>query len=412
MSNNDIVFDSIESAIEDFRNGKGLIVVDDEDRENEGDLILPGELITQDLMSFMIKHTSGVVCVPMSGEDLDRLKLPPMTAINEDKKLTAYTVSTDAADGITTGISAKDRTKTVQVLTNPKSASKDITKPGHVFPLRAADGGVLQRAGHTEAGVDLAVMAGLRPVAVICELVEENGDIKKYESSYRFAKEHNLKFISIADIISYRRKHEKQVELISSSELPTKFGNFKAFGYQSNVDKTSHIALVAGEIGDGENVLVRVHSECLTGDAFGSLRCDCGEQLQHSLQIIANEGRGIVLYVRGHEGRSIGLLNKIAAYNLQDKGRDTIQANIELGLPADARDYGTGAQILVDLGVKTMRLLTNNPAKRAGLEGYGLKIVERVPLVMQANSNNENYLSAKKDKMGHQLPDDSIRAPR
>jgi len=412
MSNNDIVFDSIESAIEDFRNGKGLIVVDDEDRENEGDLILPGELITQDLMSFMIKHTSGVVCVPMSGEDLDRLKLPPMTAVNEDKKLTAYTVSTDAADGITTGISAKDRTKTVQVLTNPKSSSKDITKPGHVFPLRAADGGVLQRAGHTEAGVDLAVMAGLRPVAVICELVEENGDIKKYESSYRFAKEHNLKFISIADIISYRRKHEKQVELISSSELPTKFGNFKAFGYQSNVDKTSHIALVAGEIGDGENVLVRVHSECLTGDALGSLRCDCGEQLQNSLQIIANEGRGIVLYVRGHEGRSIGLLNKIAAYNLQDKGRDTVQANIELGLPADARDYGTGAQILVDLGVKTMRLLTNNPAKRAGLEGYGLKIVERVPLVMQANSNNENYLSVKKDKMGHQLPDDSIRAPR
>jgi len=363
-------------------------------------------------MSFMIKHTSGVVCVPMSGEDLDRLKLPPMTAVNEDKKLTAYTVSTDAADGITTGISAKDRTKTVQVLTNPKSSSKDITKPGHVFPLRAADGGVLQRAGHTEAGVDLAVMAGLRPVAVICELVEENGDIKKYESSYRFAKEHNLKFISIADIISYRRKHEKQVELISSSELPTKFGNFKAFGYQSNVDKTSHIALVAGEIGDGENVLVRVHSECLTGDALGSLRCDCGEQLQNSLQIIANEGRGIVLYVRGHEGRSIGLLNKIAAYNLQDKGRDTVQANIELGLPADARDYGTGAQILVDLGVKTMRLLTNNPAKRAGLEGYGLKIVERVPLVMQANSNNENYLSVKKDKMGHQLPDDSIRAPR
>jgi 3,4-dihydroxy 2-butanone 4-phosphate synthase/GTP cyclohydrolase II len=278
--------------------------------------------------------------------------------------------------------------------------------------LRAAQGGVLRRAGHTEAGIDLAKLAGLNPIAVIAELVEDDGSIRKYESSYRFARENNLKFISIADIILYRRKHEKQIELISTSELPTKFGNFKAFGYKSIIDGISHIALVAGDIGDGENVLVRVHSECLTGDVMGSLRCDCGDQLQLAMKTISENGRGIVLYVRGHEGRSIGLLNKIAAYGLQDKGRDTVQANLELGFPADARDYGTGAQILVDLGVKTMKLLTNNPAKRAGLEGYGLKIVERVALVAQVNEKNVDYLSTKKNKMGHDIPNESLKAKK
>ena len=409
---NKVEFDSIESAIEEFKAGKALVVVDDEDRENEGDLVFAGALITTESMNFMIKNTSGVVCVPMLAEDLDRLNLPPMTAINEDKKSTAFSVSVDAAIGITTGISAEDRCRTIKVLADRNSKSTDVSKPGHIFPLRAAQGGVLRRAGHTEAGIDLAKLAGLNPIAVIAELVEDDGSIRKYESSYRFARENNLKFISIADIISYRRKHEKQIELVSTSELPTKFGNFKAFGYKSIIDGISHIALVAGDIGDGEDVLVRVHSECLTGDVMGSLRCDCGDQLQLAMKTISENGRGIVLYVRGHEGRSIGLLNKIAAYGLQDKGRDTVQANLELGFPADARDYGTGAQILVDLGVKTMKLLTNNPAKRAGLEGYGLKIVERVAVVAQVNEKNVNYLSTKKNKMGHDIPNESLKAKK
>ncbi len=409
---NKVEFDSIESAIEEFKAGKALVVVDDEDRENEGDLVLAGTLITTESMNFMIKNTSGVVCVPMLAEDLDRLNLPPMTAINEDKKSTAFSVSVDAAIGITTGISAEDRCRTIKVLADRNSKSTDVSKPGHIFPLRAAQGGVLRRAGHTEAGIDLAKLAGLNPIAVIAELVEDDGSIRKYESSYRFARENNLKFISIADIISYRRKHEKQIELVSTSELPTKFGTFKAFGYKSIIDGISHIALVAGDIGDGEDVLVRVHSECLTGDVMGSLRCDCGDQLQLAMKTISENGRGIVLYVRGHEGRSIGLLNKIAAYGLQDKGRDTVQANLELGFPADARDYGTGAQILVDLGVKTMKLLTNNPAKRAGLEGYGLKIVERVALVAQVNEKNVDYLSTKKNKMGHDIPNESLKAKK
>jgi 3,4-dihydroxy 2-butanone 4-phosphate synthase/GTP cyclohydrolase II len=348
----------------------------------------------------------------MEAEDLDRLKVPPMTTVNEDKKLTAYSISVDSASGITTGISAQDRATTVKVLSNRNSQPSDVTKPGHVFPLRAAQGGVLRRAGHTEAGVDLAKLAGLNPVAVIAELVEDDGSIRKYESSFRFARSNGLKFISIADIISYRRRNEKHIELFSQSELPTKYGNFRSFAYRSKIDGIAHLALVAGDISDGENVLVRVHSECLTGDVLGSLRCDCGDQLQLAMKTIADHGRGIILYVRGHEGRSIGLLNKIAAYGLQDKGRDTVQANIELGLPADARDYGTGAQILVDLGVKTMRLLTNNPSKRAGLEGYGLKIVERLPLIAIPNEKNIDYLSTKKNKMGHDLPNQTLEADK
>lgn len=410
MNNKTITFDSIDDAIEDFKKGKPVVVVDDEDRENEGDLIIAGSLITTESMNFIIRNTSGVVCVPMESEDLDRLNLPPMTLVNEDKKGTAFSVSVDASVGITTGISAEDRATTVKVLADRNSKPNDVRKPGHVFPLRAAQGGVLRRAGHTEAGVDLAKLAGLNPVAVICELTEEDGSIRKYESSYRFAKENSLKFISIADLISYRRKNERQVELFSKSKLPTKYGDFTAYGYKSNIDGISHIALVTGEIGNGEDVLVRVHSECLTGDVLGSLRCDCGDQLHLAMKVISEEGRGIILYVRGHEGRSIGLLNKIAAYGLQDKGRDTVEANIELGLPADARDYGTGAQILVDLGVKTMRLLTNNPSKRAGLEGYGLKIVERVALLAKANANNVEYLSTKTNKMGHQIPKESLEA--
>lgn len=410
MNNKTITFDSIDDAIEDFKKGKPVVVVDDEDRENEGDLIIAGSLTTTESMNFIIRNTSGVVCVPMESEDLDRLNLPPMTLVNEDKKGTAFSVSVDASVGITTGISAEDRATTVKVLADRNSKPNDVRKPGHVFPLRAAQGGVLRRAGHTEAGVDLAKLAGLNPVAVICELTEEDGSIRKYESSYRFAKENSLKFISIADLISYRRKNERQVELFSKSKLPTKYGDFTAYGYKSNIDGISHIALVTGEIGNGEDVLVRVHSECLTGDVLGSLRCDCGDQLHLAMKVISEEGRGIILYVRGHEGRSIGLLNKIAAYGLQDKGRDTVEANIELGLPADARDYGTGAQILVDLGVKTMRLLTNNPSKRAGLEGYGLKIVERVALLAKANANNVEYLSTKTNKMGHQIPKESLEA--
>jgi len=410
MNNKTITFDSIDDAIEDFKRGKPVVVVDDEDRENEGDLIIAGSLITTESMNFIIRNTSGVVCVPMEPEDLDRLNLPPMTLMNEDKKGTAFSVSVDASVGITTGISAEDRATTVKVLADRNSKPNDVRKPGHVFPLRAAQGGVLRRAGHTEAGVDLAKLSGLNPVAVICELIEEDGSIRKYDSSFRFAKENSLKFISIADLISYRRKNEKQVELFSKSKLPTKYGDFTAYGYKSNIDGISHIALVKGEIGNGDDVLVRVHSECLTGDVLGSLRCDCGDQLHLAMKVINEQGRGIILYVRGHEGRSIGLLNKIAAYGLQDKGRDTVEANIELGLPADARDYGTGAQILVDLGVKTMKLLTNNPSKRAGLEGYGLKIVERVGLLAKVNANNVEYLSTKTNKMGHQIPKESLEA--
>ena len=412
MNHADIRFDSIESAIEDFKKGKALVVVDDEDRDNEGNLIIAGSLITNDVMNFMMKNTTGVISVPMLTEDLDRLEVPPVTIAKENEKINSLAVSVSASKAKGSGNSAEDLCTTIKVLADRNSKSKDLVQPGSVFPLRAAQGGVLRRAGHTEAGVDLAKLAGLNCVAVLAELIEENKSIRKFDSSYKFAKENNLKFISIADLIAYRSKHEKQVELKSQSDLPTKFGNFRAYGYRSHIDGISHLALTVGEIGNGEDVLVRVHSECLTGDVLGSLRCDCGDQLQLAMKTIANHGRGIVLYVRGHEGRSIGLLNKIAAYGLQDEGMDTVQANVELGLPADARDYGTGAQILVDLGVKTMRLLTNNPSKRAGLEGYGLKIVERVPLLAQANEKNIDYLSTKKSKMGHDLPNESLRSSK
>lgn len=396
-------FDSIPEAIEAIREGKAVVVVDDEDRENEGDLIFAASKATPELVGFMIRHTSGVICVPMLGHDLDRLLLPPMTAVNEDRKGTAYAVSVDARDGISTGISAADRARTIKVLVDSATEPWEITRPGHVFPLRAVPGGVLQRAGHTEASVDLAKLAGLTPAGAICELVNDDGSMMRAPECRTFADEHGLLMISIADLIAHIRHTQKQIERMADTVIPTEYGNFRAIGYRSLVEPTEHLALIIGDIGDGEDLLVRVHSECLTGDVFGSLRCDCGPQLHAAMRAVVDEGRGIILYVKGHEGRGIGLLSKLQAYQLQDSGADTVEANLALGLPADARDYGTGAQILADLGVKSMRLLTNNPAKRAGLDGFGIHITQRVPLQIEPNPYNEKYLSTKAALMGHDL---------
>ena len=395
--------DSIEDAVVAIKAGRPVVVVDDADRENEGDLIFAAELATTEMTAFMVRHTSGYICVGMTGEDLDRLHLPPMTVINEDRRGTAYAISVDARDVVATGISAEDRSLTLSMLADPETTPHQLTRPGHVMPLRAVEGGVLRRAGHTEASVDLAKLAGLRPAGALCELVNDDGTMMRADDCRAFSDTHGLVMISIADPIRYRRRTEKQVEMVAETILPSEFGDFRAVGYRSLIDDVEHIALIAGDIGDGESVLVRVHSECLTGDVFGSLRCDCGPQLQAALRRIATEGRGVVLYVRGHEGRGIGLLQKLQAYALQDGGRDTMDANLDLGLPADAREYGTGAQILADLGVKSMRLLTNNPAKRAGLEGYGLSIIERVSLEMHPNDHNAAYLRTKRDRFGHEL---------
>lgn len=400
-------FDTIERAVADIAAGKAVVVVDDEGRENEGDLIFAAEKATPELVAFMIRYTSGYICVPLTGADCDRLGLPPMYSMNQDKHGTAYTVSVDAREGISTGISAADRATTMRLLADPASRADEFTRPGHVVPLRAKDGGVLRRPGHTEAAVDLSRMAGLSPAGVICEIVSQKneGDMARTEELRIFADEHELALISIADMIAWRRKHEKQVERIAEARIPTKYGEFKAVGYKSIYDDVEHVALVRGDLNvdSGDDVLVRVHSECLTGDVFGSLRCDCGPQLDAAMEMVAAEGRGVVLYMRGHEGRGIGLMHKLQAYQLQDSGHDTVDANIELGLPADARDYGTGAQILVDLGIKSMRLLTNNPAKRVGLDGYGLSITERVPMPVRANAENLRYLRTKRDRMGHDL---------
>ncbi|HNL51786.1 MAG: bifunctional 3,4-dihydroxy-2-butanone-4-phosphate synthase/GTP cyclohydrolase II [Candidatus Nanopelagicales bacterium] len=395
-------FDPIPEAIAAIREGKPVVVVDDEDRENEGDLVFAASKATPDLVGFMIRHTSGVICVSMRGEELDRLLLPPMTAVNEDRKGTAYAVSVDARDGISTGISAADRSRTIRTLVDSATEPWEITRPGHVFPLRAVPGGVLQRAGHTEASVDLAALAGLTPAGVICELVNDDGSMMRAPECRSFSDEHGLLMISIADLIAHIRHTQKQIERVAETVIPTEIADFRAIGYRSLVEPTEHLALVIGDIGDGEDILVRVHSECLTGDVFGSLRCDCGPQLDAALRAVAQEGRGIVLYVKGHEGRGIGLLSKLQAYQLQDTGADTVEANLALGLPADARDYGTGAQILADLGVRSMRLLTNNPAKRAGLDGFGIVITERVPLSITPNPHNERYLAAKAALMGHE----------
>jgi len=397
--------DSIEQAIADIKSGKAVIVVDDEDRENEGDLIFAAELATPELVSFMVRYTSGYICVPIMEGDADRLDLPPMYRVNQDRRGTAYTVTVDAREGVSTGISATDRALTMRLLANPDAGPEDFSRPGHVVPLRAKTGGVLRRPGHTEAAVDLAVLAGLQPAGVLCEMVSEKdpAGMARGDELRAFADEHGLALISIADLIAYRRRFDKLVERVASARVPLRYGEFTAVGYRAAYDEREHVAFVFGDVGDGEDVLVRVHSECLTGDVFGSLRCDCGPQLDAALATVAREGRGVVLYIRGHEGRGIGLLHKLQAYQLQDAGADTLDANLQLGLPADARDYGTGAQILYDLGVRTMRLLTNNPAKRAGLEGYGLRVVGRVPLPVNANPENLRYLQTKRDRMGHDL---------
>ena len=398
-----IVFATIDQAVADIAAGKPVVVVDDADRENEGDLIFAAEMATPELLAFMIRHTSGVVCVPMEGPTLDRLDLPLMYEHNTERMRTAYTISVDAREGVSTGISAADRAHTIRTLVDDATTAADLARPGHVFPLRYREGGVLRRAGHTEAAVDLARLAGLRPAGVICEIVNDDGSMARLPQLAAFCAEHDLTLISIADLIDYRRARETSVKRVAEAVLPTRHGEFRAVGYES-ADGHEHIALVRGEIGDGTDVLVRVHSECLTGDVFGSRRCDCGTQLDSALGAVAVEGRGVVLYVRGHEGRGIGLMHKLQAYQLQDHGADTVDANLELGLPADARDYGTGAQILVDLGVHTMRLLSNNPTKRAGLEGYGLTVVGRVPLPTAVTPENLRYLRTKRDRMGHDLP--------
>ena len=396
---------SIEAAVADIAAGKAVVVVDDEDRENEGDLIFAAEMTTPELLAFMVRYTSGYVCVSLTEEDCDRLDLPPMFHTNQDTRGTAYTVTVDAREGISTGISASDRARTIRLLADEHAKATDFTRPGHVVPLRAKEGGVLRRPGHTEAAVDLARLAGLRPAGVLCEIVsqKDDGDMARRDELEVFAADHDLKLITIADLIAYRRRNEKQVVRVADARIPTAHGTFRAVGYDSLLDGIEHVALVFGDLADGENLLVRVHSECLTGDVFGSLRCDCGPQLDAALAAVAAEGRGVVLYMRGHEGRGIGLMHKLQAYQLQDDGHDTVDANLALGVPADARDYGTGAQILVDLGVRSMRLLTNNPAKRVGLEGYGLTITDRVPLPIWPNPENLHYLRTKRDRMGHEL---------
>jgi 3,4-dihydroxy 2-butanone 4-phosphate synthase/GTP cyclohydrolase II len=398
-----MTFDHIEKAIDAIARGEIVIVVDDEDRENEGDLIVAAERITPEAMGFMVRHTSGVICMPMTGERLDRLQLPLMVSNNTESQRTAFTVSVDAREGTTTGISAVDRATTVQTLIAPGATADDFVRPGHIFPLRYREGGVLKRAGHTEASVDLARLAGLEPAGVLAEVVNDDGTMARLPQLEAFANEHGLELITIADLIRYRRHREKLVRRVSEARIPTKYGDFTAYVFESLLDGVEHIAFVRGDVTGQERVLVRVHSECLTGDVFGSMRCDCGLQLDRALEQIANDGQGVVVYLRGHEGRGIGLGHKLRAYTLQDQGRDTVEANEELGFPADSREYGIGSQILVDLGITTMRVMTNNPAKYGGLEGFGLEIVERVPLSIAPNEENIAYLRAKQEKMGHLL---------
>ena len=397
------MFTHIENAIAAVAAGEIVIVVDDEDRENEGDLIMAAEKITPEAMGFFVRHTSGVICMPMLGERLDALQLPLMVSNNTESQRTAFTVSVDAVHDVTTGISAADRTTTVRKLIAPDARADDFARPGHIFPLRYREGGVLKRAGHTEAAVDLARMAGLQEAGVLAEVVNDDGTMQRLPQLEQFAAEHGLQLISIADLIRYRRHREKLVTRVSEARIPTKYGDYTAYVYSSHLDDVEHIAFVCGEVSGAENVLVRVHSECLTGDVFGSMRCDCGMQLDLAIERIAQEGRGVLVYLRGHEGRGIGLGHKMRAYNLQDQGRDTVQANEELGFAADSREYGIGSQILVDLGITTMRLMTNNPAKYGGLEGYGLEIVDRVPLRATPTNENIAYLRTKQEKLGHLL---------
>ena len=397
--------DDVERAIADIAAGRAAVVVDDADRENEGDVIFAASKATAALMAFTIRHTSGVICVPMPGEELDRLQLPLMTAQNKERMRTAFTVSVDARDGVTTGISAADRARTVRTLVDSATEPYELVRPGHIFPLRYHEGGVLRRPGHTEAAVDLARLAGLAPVGVLAEVVNDDGTMARLPALRAFADEHGLALISIAQLIEYRRHSERMVSRVVETRMPNQFGEWRAFGYLNSVDGTEHLALVLGDIGvPGEDgVLVRMHSECLTGDVFGSQRCDCGDQLEAAMAMIAAEGRGIVLYLRGHEGRGIGLVGKLRAYQLQDGGADTVDANTELGLPVDAREYSTGAQMLADLGVGSLRLLTNNPDKVLGLSGFGIKVTGRVPLPVTPTPDNLRYLMAKRDRLGHQI---------
>lgn len=395
-------FATIEEAIAEIKQGKMIIVVDDEDRENEGDLICAAEKITHQAINFMITHAKGLVCTPMTEEALQRLNIPLMTDNITEKHGTKFTISVDGALNTTTGISAQDRANTIQALVSQTSTSDDFVRPGHIFPLRADAGGVLGRAGHTEAAVDLAKLAKLQPVGVICEIINEDGSMARLKDLEGYSQKHGLKIITIADLIKYRKTNEQLVELISKAKLPTHFGDFDIYIFKSKISQEEHIALVKGDISDGKDILVRAHSECLTGDALFSARCDCGQQLEYAFHKIAEEGRGVILYMN-QEGRGIGIANKIKAYHLQDNGRDTVEANLELGFPEDLRDYGIGAQMLAYLGVKEMRLLTNNPKKVVGLEGYGLKIVARLPIEIEAIKENHFYLKTKKEKMGHLL---------
>jgi 3,4-dihydroxy 2-butanone 4-phosphate synthase/GTP cyclohydrolase II len=393
---------TISEAIKDIKAGKFVIVVDDENRENEGDLVIAAEKVTAESINFMAKYGRGLICMPMTGERLDALRIPLISSSNTSKFGTPFTVPVEAREGTTTGISAADRARTVQVMVNPQTKPEDILMPGHMFPLRARDGGVLVRAGQTEATVDLARMAGLKPAGVLCEIMNEDGTMARLPQLEIFAKKHNLKIISVADLIAYRYRHERLVQKVAEAKLPTKYGNFKVIAYKSTTDPDEHLAMVMGNVNTNEPVLVRVHSQCLTGDVFHSMRCDCGEQIEMAMKRIAEEGRGVVLYLR-QEGRGIGIHNKIKAYALQDKGMDTVEANLSLGFKDDERDYGIGAQILADLGIRNMRLMTNNPKKGSGLESYGLKITEQLPLTTKPNQYNRRYLQTKQKKMGHLL---------
>ena len=393
---------TVEEAIEEYRQGRFVIIIDNEERENEGDLTLPAQFIDADAINYMAKYARGLICVSMTAERIDRLGIPMMVGRNDAHFGTPFTVSVEAGSGISTGISAADRSRTVQMLIDPKTRPEDLMMPGHMFPLRAREGGVLVRAGQTEAVVDLCKLAGLYPAGLCCEMMKTDGTMARLPDLRRFASRHKLKIISVDQLITYRKQKEKLIERVTETVLPTEFGEWRAIAYRSSIDPDEHVALVMGELSPSEPVLVRVHSQCLTSDVFGSQRCDCGEQLQAAMRMISNEGRGVLLYMR-QEGRGIGLHNKLKAYALQDRGLDTVEANVALGFPVDRRDYGIGMQILSDLGLRRIRLLTNNPTKRAGLEGYGLELVERVPIIIEPNEHNIRYLETKRTKLGHDL---------